>query len=68
MWKKPKFVEPKFDSEVLKEMSKQKAGSVNGGAVGTCYVAGYTCWSTGGFKVGTCLFIGYACNTSSGGF
>lgn len=68
MWKKPELKAPNFDNTSMREMTENELQEVNGGSVGTCYVLGYTCWSTGGLKIGTCLVIGYACNTSKGSF
>ncbi len=69
MWKKPMVKEPEFNSSVLEELEKEETMNVSGGAIGSCYVAGYTCgWYKGSVKVGTCLVIGYACTFTKGGF
>ena len=69
MWKKPIVKEPEFDSETFGVMDEKQTMDVAAGAVGTCYIAGYTCSTKkGSWKVGTCIGIGYAFNTKKGGF
>lgn len=63
MWNKPEAKEPKF-----KELTENELKDINGGSVGTCYVVGYTCWTSGALKVGTCYVVGYACTRTKGGF
>ncbi len=69
MWSKPDYKEPNFETKSFVEMTEENASEITGGMpnIGTCYVAGYTCWSAGGFKIGTCYVVGIACNFSKGG-
>lgn len=69
MWSKPEVKQPNFNQCNVTELNSKETIEVNGGSIGTCLGAGYTCdTSSGGGKVGTCLVVGYSCNTTKGGF